>query len=102
MIDLELASKFVGMYNRNKSMLDFFIESEVPKRVLLRTYELLVKENLTKIEDLPESEKTDLVRECRATGIRFTNETLRQAARILHTLKFINNETTVSLSNNQV
>jgi hypothetical protein len=70
MIDLELASKFVAMYNRNKSMLDFFIESEVPKRVLLRTYELLVRENLTPIEDLPEEIKKDLV--------------------ILHTLKFIN------------
>jgi len=90
MIDLELASKFVAMYNRNKSMLDFFIESEVPKRVLLRTYELLVRENLTPIEDLPEEIKKDLVRECRQTGIKFTNETLRDAARILHTLKFIN------------
>jgi hypothetical protein len=91
MIDLELASKFVGMYNRNKSMLDFFIENPVPKRVLLRTYELLVREDLTPIEDLPEELKVDLVRECRGTGIRFTNETLRQAARILHTLKFISN-----------
>jgi hypothetical protein len=90
MIDLELASKFVGMYNRNKSMLDFFIESEVPKRVLLRTYELLTNEGLTKIEDLPEDIKMNLVKECRATGLRFTNDTLRQAARILHTLKFIN------------
>jgi hypothetical protein len=89
MIDLELASKFVGMYARNKSMLDFFIESEVPKRVLLRTYELLVRENLTPIENLPEEIKKELVIECRATGIRFTNKTLREAARILHTLKFI-------------
>lgn len=90
MIDLELASKFVAQYNKHRDMLDFFITSPVHSRVLLRTYDLLVKEDLTKIEDLPESEKTDLVRECRATGIRFTNETLRQAARILHTLKFIN------------
>lgn len=90
MIDLELASKFVGMYNRNKDMLDFFIESEVPKRVLLRTYELLTNEGLTKIEDLPEDIKMNLVKECRATGLRFTNDTLRNAARILHTLKFIN------------
>jgi hypothetical protein len=90
MIDLELASKFVGMYNRNKSMLDFFIESEVPKRVLLRTYELLTNEGLTKIEDLPKDIKMNLVKECRATGLRFTNDTLRNAARILHTLKFIN------------
>jgi hypothetical protein len=90
MIDLELASKFVGMYKRNKSMLDFFIESEVPKRVLLRTYDLLVRENLTPIEDLSEEIKMELVKECRQTGIRFTNETLRDAARILHTLKFIN------------
>jgi hypothetical protein len=89
-IDLELASKFVGMYNRNKSMLDFFIESEVPKRVLLRTYELLVREDLTPIENLPEGLKMNLVRECRATGLKFTNESLRDAARILHTLKFIN------------
>jgi hypothetical protein len=78
------------MYSRNKDMLDYFIESEVPKRVLLRTYELLVREDLTPIEDLPEEIKKDLVRECRETGISFTNETLREAARILHTLKFIN------------
>jgi hypothetical protein len=78
------------MYNRNKSMLDFFIASEVPKRVLLRTYELLVREDLTPIEKLPEEIKMDLVRECRATGLKFTNDSLRNAARILHTLKFIN------------
>jgi hypothetical protein len=90
MIDLELASKFVAQYNRNKDMLDFFITSPVHSRVLLRTYDLLVKEDLIKIEDLPEEIKMDLVRECRGTGLKFTNETLRDAARILHTLKFIN------------
>jgi hypothetical protein len=49
-----------------------------------------VKENLTPIENLPEEIKMDLVRECRQTGLKFTNETLREAARVLHTLKFIN------------
>jgi hypothetical protein len=90
MIDLELASKFVAQYNKHRDMLDFFITSPVHSRVLLRTYDLLVKEDLIKIEDLPEDLKMDLVRECRATGLKFTNESLREAARILHTLKFIN------------
>ena len=89
MIEIELAAKFAGMYDRQKSILDFLINSAVPKRVLLRTYELLVKENLTKIEDLPEEIKQNLVKECRQTGLSFTNETLRESARILHTLKFI-------------
>jgi hypothetical protein len=62
----------------------------VHSRVLLRTYDLLIKEDLTPIEDLPEKLKMDLVRECRATVLKFTNESLRDAARILHTLKFIN------------
>ena len=91
MIDLELASKFVAQYNRNKDMLDFFITSPVHSKVLLRTYDLLVKENLIQIENLPLETKIELRDECKATGLKFTNETLRQAARILHTLKFISN-----------
>ena len=90
MIEIELAAKFTGMYQRQKGMLDFFIKCEVPKRVMLKTYYLLIKEDLTKIEDLPEDIKMNLVRECRDTGLKFTNESLRDAARILHTLKTIN------------
>jgi len=91
-IDLELAAKFTGMYRKHKDMLDFFIQSEVPKRVMLRTYDLLVKEDLTPIENLPEEVKKELVKECRKTNLIFTNDSLREAARILHTLKFISNE----------
>lgn len=91
MIELDLSAKFAGMYQRQKSILDYLIDSEVPRRVLLKTYELLLQEGLTKIEDLPEDLKMNLVRECRETRLIFTNETLREAARILHTLKFIIN-----------
>lgn len=91
MIELDLSAKFAGMYQRQKSILDYLIDSEVPRRVLLKTYELLLQEGLTKIEDLPEDLKMNLVRECRDTRLIFTNETLREAARILHTLKFIIN-----------
>jgi len=89
MIEIEISARFSEMYQREKSMLDFLITSAVPKRVLLRRYQLFLNEGMKKIEDLPEELKTELVRECRATGLRFTNETLREAARILHTLKFI-------------
>lgn len=91
MIELEISAKFAGMYKREKSMLDFLITSEVPRRVLLTRYKLFLNEGLTKIEDLPEDKKKELVDECRETGLSFTNESLRQAARILHTLKFIIN-----------
>lgn len=91
MIELEISAKFAGMYKRERSMLDFLIESPVPRRVLLKRYELFLNEGMKKIEDLPEDLKMNLVRECRETGLRFNNESLREAARILHTLKFIIN-----------
>lgn len=90
MIELDLCPMFIGQYNRGN--LDYLITSEVPKIVLLRVYNLmLIVEGLIKIEDLPDEEqKKNLVTECRATGIKFTNESLREAARILHVIKFIN------------
>jgi tRNA nucleotidyltransferase/poly(A) polymerase len=90
MIEIEISARFAAMYQREKGLLDYLIESAVPRKVLLRRYELLLMENLTPIENLPDEIKKELVRECRATGLKFTNETLRNAARILHTLKFIN------------
>jgi hypothetical protein len=89
MIDITLAARFTEMYTRQKEILDFFIECAVPKRVMLRTYDLLVKEDLVPIEKLPDEVKKELVSECRKTNIRFTNQSLIEAARILHTLKFI-------------
>jgi hypothetical protein len=88
MIELELCPMFISQYNRGN--LDYLITSGVPKRVLLRVYDLmLVEENLTPIEKLPEEQKKSLATECRATGIKFSNESLREAARILHVIKFI-------------
>jgi hypothetical protein len=88
-IDITLAARFTEMYTRQESILDFLIEAAVPKRVMLRTYDLLVKEDLIPIEKLPDEVKKQLVAECRKTNIRFTNQSLREAARILHTLKFV-------------
>lgn len=90
MIEIELSAKFAAMYQREKSMLDFLVTSEVPKRVLLRRYELLLMDGLSKIEDLTVEVKNELVKECRQTKLKFTNKSLTEAARILHVLKFIN------------
>jgi hypothetical protein len=89
MIELELCPMFIGQYN--KGLLNYLITSDVPKIVLLRVYDLmLVEEKLIPIEKLPEEEKKNLVTECRATGIKFTNRSLIEAAKILHVVRFIN------------
>lgn len=90
MIEIELSATFVSQYKKNKTSLEYLITSAVPKKILLRLYEyFLIEENLTPIEKLPEEAKKELVNECRATGLFFTNESLIKSAKILHTLKFI-------------
>lgn len=86
-VDFQLYEFFISMYNKDKSTLKYLLESEPPKRVLTRIYELLLLENLVPIEQLPEDKKKELVSECRATGLFFTNESLIRSAKILHTLK---------------
>ena len=86
-VDLELYEFFMSMYNKDKSTLKYLLESEPPKIVLTRIYELLLLDKMIPIEQLPEEKKRALVTECRATGLFFTNESLIRSARILHTLK---------------
>ena len=86
-VDLELYEFFMSMYNKDKSTLKYLLESEPPKIVLTRICELLLLDKMTPIEQLQEENKKQLVSECRATGLFFTNESLIRSAKILHTLK---------------
>jgi Mg/Co/Ni transporter MgtE len=89
MIEIELCSTFVSQYK--KGHLEYLITSDVPKEVILKVYKILVNEKqITIIENLAEEEKKKLVDECRETGLKFTNKSLTNAAKILHVLKFFN------------
>jgi len=85
----KLSAFFIDMYRKDNSVLKFFFESSVPKSIFLSNYKTFVRENgLIPIENLMIEEKIKLADECKATGI--TKNILADAARILHTLKFIN------------
>lgn len=86
-----LTAMYVGVYNNDPKMLQHIIDSQASKIIMLQTYRMLVKENsLQEIHDIPISDKIKLVDECKLTGLKFNNERLIQACQILHTLKFIN------------
>jgi len=90
-VDEQLSVFFIEMYRKDNSVLKFFFEGSVPKYIFLSNYKTFVKENgLTQIEYLPVEEKIKLAADCRATGILFDNKKLIDAAKILHTLNFIN------------
>lgn len=90
-VDFTLSAFFVSMYNKDKKNLSFLIESYAPKDVMGKVYKIMVRDKLLiQVENLPEINKRELVSECRATGLEFTNKTLTDAAKILHTIKFIN------------
>ena len=87
----DLSIFFIGMYNNNKSTLNFLFEGFVPKYVFRKEYEIMIRfYGLEPIENLEQGKKKELVSECRATGIFFTNQTLIEAAKTLHVIKFIN------------
>lgn len=90
-VQIEMTSFFVGMVNRDKNNFKFLISSGVPKNILLKTYKMFIRDELfLPIELLLKEEKMKLVDKCRETGLRFTNESLSDAARILQTLNLIN------------
>lgn len=90
-VDLNLLAFFASLYKKDKKNLDFLIESAVPKDVMSKVYEIMIRfYGLEPIENLEEEKKKELVSECRATGLFFTNKTLTEAAKTLHVIKFIN------------
>lgn len=93
-IDIDLAAFFVRLYNKNKrskEVLGFLVDSEVPKKVLLWAYnDFLSQEVFIPIELLLTDVKMILVDKCRETGLNFNNDRLTDAARILYTINFIN------------
>ena len=93
-IQIELTSKFVEMYNVDSNGFCFIISAVVPKKILLKTYEIFVRDEIIlPIEILNKEDKMKLVDKCRETGLKFTNQSLSDAARILHTLNLINENT---------
>lgn len=86
----ELSVYFVSYYNKTGNLL-FIISSHVPKITMLNLYDIFIREkSILPIELLPKENKISLVKECRDTGLEFTNKTLINSAKILHTIKFIN------------
>lgn len=86
-----LTAMYVNMYKENPKVLFHIIGSQASKLVMLQTYRMLVNDgSMQEIENIPIFEKIKLVDECRATGTPFNNQNLTDAARILHTIKFIN------------
>lgn len=89
--EFSLSAMYVTMYKSNKASLTNFLHSLVARQTMIKIYNLFVKEeNVIPIEKLPKEDKELLVKECRDTGLKFTNATLIEASKILHTLKFIN------------
>ncbi|HEY9362140.1 MAG TPA: hypothetical protein VIQ00_02680 [Chitinophagaceae bacterium] len=87
----DLSIFFIGMYNKKKSTLNFLFEAYVPKHIFKREYEIMIRfYGLEPIENLNKERKKELVSECRATGIFFTNQTLIEAAKTLHVIQFLN------------
>lgn len=86
----KLSGFFYQMYKWDKSTLSFLFEGCVPKQVMLSTYRIFVEvDGLIPIELLDVEEKVKLANECREVPISFNNKKLKDAAKILHTLKFI-------------
>lgn len=82
---------YVSMYNEEPKVLFHIVESQASKTIMLQTYRLLIQDNsLQEIEKIPIDDKIKLVDECRSTGMAFSNKSLTDAAKILHTIKFIN------------
>ena len=93
-IQIELTSKFVEMSKVDNNGFCFVISAGVPKKILLKTYEIFVRDEIIlPIEILNKEEKIKLVDKCRETGLKFTNQTLSDSERILHTLNLINENT---------
>lgn len=70
--------------------LEFLITSLVSKEIMLGRYNIaLIYKLCLPIEKIAQEEKMKLVEECRATGLKFTNKSLTDAAKILYTLKKI-------------
>lgn len=82
---------FLDMYDRDERTLAFLIDGVVPKKVFLLEYYSFVEcEMISEIELLLKKEKEKLVAKCKETGIKFSNKTLTDAARVLYTINFIN------------
>lgn len=85
-----MSSFYYSQYKAGKLPLSFLITATVPKEIFLITYRVFLNyKQFDPIENLPEPEKKKLVEECRATGLKFSNRTLIEAAKILYTIKNI-------------
>ena len=95
-INVDLCSLFVSFYKKKKEAgITFIPDTKVAKYVMIRTYNAFLKEGiLTPIEFLSGEEKIKLTTECREMkNVSYSNESLITSCKILHLIKFINNNT---------
>lgn len=85
---------YAAGYLRDRKAFRCYSTMAVPRITIIPTYYKFIKDyGLIPIEQLPVEEKKQLVDEVNESGKFFTNETLTDAARMLHALKFINANT---------
>lgn len=92
-INHQLTVFFIKMYNKHKEKGVTSIPTfTVPRIILLPLYDRLVEDgSMLPLDLLPEEEKESLVRECREVrNVRYTDESLTVAAKILHLIRTIN------------
>lgn len=88
-ITFSLSAFYISMYNNKSASLILLSETVVAKEVMVSTYKKFVNEKLiTPIENLMIEEKIKLWEECKSSGV--DKSKIVDAAKILHTLKFIN------------
>lgn len=84
-----LSAFYTSMYNNKTASLILLAETKVANDVMVSTYKKFVTEEiLTPIENLMIEEKIKLWEECKETGV--DKNKIVDAAKILHTIKFIN------------
>lgn len=89
MVNDNLSAFFMSMYNSNNNSLSFLMTGGVPKYIMLNTYNVFVKEKtIIPIESLIIEEKIKLWEDCKLIGIE--RDKIVDAAKILHTVNFIN------------
>lgn len=93
-INDNMTAFYAAGYLRDKKAFRCYSTMSVTKLTIIPTYFKMLRDyGLVPIEQLPVEQKKELVDEVNESGKFFTNETLTDAARMLHTLKFINANT---------
>ena len=86
-----LTCVYIDRYVANEEQfLTFICDSIIPKRVLLETYQYMIKDKvLEPIESLPLPEKEAIFSKFKKTGIIASKEQAIESCAVIHTLDFL-------------